>query len=876
MLRPTPSLQLGPLPRVFEMSGVGALGGAIFYGVGNWVVDEVSISAKTKTKEASAAFIKANKDDILAATGVSSLAELQEPSTDTEQLRIALSSVQGVKTFLDQQGDDATRELAIDVVVDALLTVSEETLDQVDLNTESIAAVETTLNGFIEESKTFRDEVTKTLDTHTKQLDNLTNDVAALQDAVSQTNETLEQHGQELSFLSDFAFSQMSPTEKARALERGFLSKRFEGKEDVRQKLITQYKSEARLQSRVKAFKGFATKLAGINQIAQNLGIESKELSTAVAYTSAASTAFEAFATGNWVGGLVAVTSLFGKKRDPDAERFKMLMGYLESQFKQVNAKLDALLEGQNKILEGLGQLSEQITQQNTIISQKLDALAFEVEIVRDLARMAAWRDWRACYLLYQEAHRPEPGSQYGGYKYPYRLKGDFDSIDQIINLARDTSSTRRCIEEAEQAFGSLSQTDIFENFMSLRFAVQSTPPVELSTVEKEDYQEAQSDLQDYIENHYEQIINLIDANRSQAGLNWSQLLALSSAPAHSFGERLPPSVRCLGHAGTAPTLRESAGIGMSLLLCGPRTSPADRDYNAITLLRTPTAHAPALEMADWILVAARTVDVWNHIDQRYYRDSDAFLNAVNDGQWSSRPSLKILEGMESVMSYVLATASVGYGVEAAEGVIAALKRQDEEGDNGQAQALREAAFKVISRDRYLAQNVVTKLLRDAYVGSGNAGDGASISDGKIPFQFSYDFAATSSERPVELLKKLFAQSAVFDIRYSEEQEFPQVCVGPVEADRICFLMPSFSALESGVLHYPDYVYEIAAKREKIRARIAEYSVFDRIETPTIDTATKNNLVVDLVRYGYRSSKLTNGRNYENKTSSLLELQLSF
>jgi len=848
---------IGTIAAGLSASGVGLIYAGMVDGFGNWIVDVAAEHAATKTQEKTAAFIAATKTEILEATGAGNMEDLQTSGRlDRDKLKKTVASVKRVKEFLDNQGDDETRKLAVDVIVEGILTANLAMVDQIDTNRTDIASVNRELSGFVKETKSFRKTINKTLSDHTKALNSLGKHVADLKHDVANTNETLEQHGNELAFLSDFAFSQMSAAQKTDALENGFMSKRFEGKEDVKAQLISQFKKEALVQKHVGNLKSFAQDLAGVNQIAQNLGVESKSLSAAVSYSSAVATAAQAFTTGNWIGGLAAITGVFGKKRpDPDAERFRILMGYLEDQFAEVNEKLNILIEGQKQLFQGLTQLSEQMTRQNEILEQRIDRIAFDVKNILDLTRMSVWKEWRACYAVYSEAHRKEIGSPYGGLKYSYKQDGDFATIDEIIEVATNTANTRNCIEEAEQAFTSLSTPGTFDSFISLRFAVAPEVPTDHDNNNPDTFDKAKSALENYLYDHYDPIIKLIAESRSKTNLNWSQLLALSSVPAYDFQQdRNGPSVRCSSRAEDKVTLSETVGPGIGQLLCAADATPVSREKNAETLLNKPTAYPAALNIADWMLVASRTADVWDNVGLKHYGNSGLFLQAVQGGNWDARQSIKLLQGTDSVLSYVLATSSIIFGAEAVEAIIYGLSH-DECGETdteclADTESRKSTAFKLISRDKYLAQNVITKLLRDNFIGSNTDGVKTDIATGKIPFEFAYNYAATTNVRPVSMLQKLFKTSPIFDIRYSEAPEFPQVCVGPKVETRLCVLMPSYVALNSGVLHYPRYIYEIAAKRGKVRARIADYDSFKGLDGLNANENEINDQLVDLVRYG--------------------------
>ena len=92
-----------------------------------------------------------------------------------------------------------------------------------------------------------------------------------------------------------------------------------------------------------------------------------------------------AFATGNYLGAAVAITGMFAKKADPEAERFQVLMGYLKQQFQIINEKLDEILENQKKLMDAMVNLSKQLENYYEALDERLANIEFETKrIVED------------------------------------------------------------------------------------------------------------------------------------------------------------------------------------------------------------------------------------------------------------------------------------------------------------------------------------------------------------------------------------------------------------------------------------------------------------------------------------------------------------
>jgi hypothetical protein len=197
----------------------------------------------------------------------------------------------------------------------------------------------------------------------------LSRNLGDLQEAVDSIDGRLNTQERNSTFVVDFVFDRMDPAAKSSVLQAGFMAERFvcpKGNENCggpepKAELIKRYDAEARIQRSVSAVKGTVAELNNVATIASNIGLNIPGLGEAVQYGNVAADGFQSFAAGNYLGAIAAVSGVFKKRVDPEAQPFQLLMNYLTQQFEQINKKLDAILQNQQKMMEALNKLSEQM-----------------------------------------------------------------------------------------------------------------------------------------------------------------------------------------------------------------------------------------------------------------------------------------------------------------------------------------------------------------------------------------------------------------------------------------------------------------------------------------------------------------------------------
>lgn len=831
----------------FASSGVGLLALGFVSAATDMAIDTTFGSLRDRAVRNSAEFIYSQKEALLVAANVSSLESFRGRSS--EEIVASLNKVDKVREFLNNQDSDAAKQMAEDVLVDTLANSDKAQWAEIGELGDQVDELDTKLTQFIGETLEFKSQVLEKFEEQEVRFGNLERDVDVLQEQMVEVNTVLKTQGEQLGFVSDFAFSRMSSAEKAAALKSGFLKDRFACPEgmpqcdsaDAKNALISQFESEAKIQEQIAEFSSFTADIQALGTIASNFGIENEFVNDVINYSGVANAAVQQFASGNWLGGIAAVSGVFGKKRDAAAERHRQMMRFLEAEFSQINKKLDLILENQQKIVKAIGQLSEQITQQNELIRSQLGAVAYEVEIVSELSRMNAWDKWKACFALFDEAHSIDVR---GKDKYSYPQFGDFVGIKEVFTLVQSRIDSQDCVKEADEEITSLRASDVFGNFLSLRFAVDRQLPEGLSVEERERFGPYQSQLRNFLEGHYATVLALHEQTISEGKSSWAATFVLSATPTSSFSsDRTISNLDCRRENDQIGMIT-NAGFGYYSLLC------ANPQENAKNLISMPVSANQVLQLADWLMVASRTADIWDTSQGNFYERPEEFLADVAEETWSPRISVRLLRGTESILSYALATHSILYGRETADLAVKKLQEPKEDLSEEELASLVDEQQKILTllrEDVYLRQNVATNILLMAYRGQ-PLNKAATLEDDELLFDFVYDAATSLPERQVSMMRKLFAPDDSYEIVYSDEIKFPQVCLGPDVDDRVCVLFPTHDTLVSQSLFYPAEIYQLVDMREKVRNRIAEYSAFEGLEQ-AFGYEVASTTAIQLMRY---------------------------
>ncbi|EQC46660.1 hypothetical protein [Bacteriovorax sp. Seq25_V] len=251
--------------------------------------------------------------------------------------------------------------------------------DNVEENKENIVAIGNRLNSFGKGLESFgrnlvnlQEEMGVGQREINNKLSKMTGAIEENTKSIGQNKKLILENQKDLKFVKDFMFSQMSPAQKLMALKSGAYGNNM--LEDKKELLLKQLK----FQTDVGDFLNGARQ---ISQIASNLGINLGKFDNAINIgTSAFNAATKLLSPSpDFLGAAVAITGIFGQRRDVNGIRHEQIMRSLGI----INKKLDVVLENQIKILKGQEEILKSLELISRQIHESTNILYDKVELVR-------------------------------------------------------------------------------------------------------------------------------------------------------------------------------------------------------------------------------------------------------------------------------------------------------------------------------------------------------------------------------------------------------------------------------------------------------------------------------------------------------------
>ena len=200
--------------------------------------------------------------------------------------------------------------------------------------------------------------------------------------------------------------------------------------------MLKRYDTEAKIMENVEAAGDILQGINDLQTIAGNLGLDIGEDGQRVLqFASGTAAAYIGIMTGNPLGVVAALTGIFGRKTDPDAERFRIMVGYLKKQFGIINEKLDAVLNNQQKLLDAVVSISNQIEEMYRRLDGRLASMAWEQRRMSHNLKELFWAEWKPCFSMYRYAVAPNPAEETPPFVNPKTLRFEtFKDVRAVIN----------------------------------------------------------------------------------------------------------------------------------------------------------------------------------------------------------------------------------------------------------------------------------------------------------------------------------------------------------------------------------------------------------------------------------------------------------
>ncbi|WP_418137352.1 hypothetical protein [Agrobacterium sp. El2ro-1b] len=769
-------------------------------------------------------YLAGRKDEILAAVGMQSYAEVRgNISVAKERYRQSTGVLEDLRDR--SVGDQNLRNFAVDLIFDNLAATDDLILDDLAAKGERLDSVEKRLTDFTIQLNDFRVSTQTQLDAHSTALGNLSDKFSRLEESVALVDEKVSRLGRDQAFIADFVLDQMSPAEKVNALKGGFLSERFECKTDVaecegaklKDALIERFQTEADIQDTLKTANTALRGMADISKIATNLGVPlPEEFSQAISFGSAATEAFASWTSGNPLGAVASISGVFGGRKDPDAERHRVMMAYLAKQFEQINRKLDQILENQKKILEAVVSLNQEMREGFAAMDRRLIALQFDVDTLSSNVRSIIWAPWQSCNAIFVAATRTTPSGQYS---YLNQDNRKFKSFDMARNFGRSWSDTfESCQLTMVNNMSSFNALQWFGSFLDARLAQDQTRIPDSGVVTSSERDDVRGRLQRYEDDIFTPARLFAEQAAERAGVPSTNMFAALSTPAPTIRD-FEAQWEMARIAGFNCSNSEERFRRLRDVVCG---KTENREVIAKRLLQRPLLADVALDVSEWILIVSQLADIYNGDTKQFYASLEALIGSTpteRGGKW-------LIDKAIMTIDLVVASYNQTHGPLPALGARDALdacERATTDEKNSALFIVGESAIKLMKRNPYLAENVATLILDRTYRQKWRK-DGDMRAANESSYRAAWRFAEQSPEDRFFLMDGLFP-----GLKFTLPENKPPVLVVNCRAETIEIPFPAPDQFSNGRFVFPSKFYGLLKMRDQLVDRYLNYHLLDKI-----------------------------------------------
>ncbi len=392
---------IGMLDASFELAITGtelATGGSAILATSavRWVKNVAMDELRSKADENSRKLLAANIDRFRDDKGLD-YESLQKK--EPKEIKEALDSLQLLSDIQTTLGGDSQAQGIVEAaVIDTIINTDKIELERL---AQHGADIEATKNGLTDIGRQLSDYTKKTdlsLTNISKKISDTQSALDAANDALSSLKDTTKNNTQQIQAVSEMLFSKASPSEKLMMLQSGHLKDSLD--ENQRKELITVITGQQKKEQLLSDINNVVSTFNSIGQIAKNLGVGG-DLIPAISTASAVAGVVSNIVSQNYLGAIVGVSGLFGKSpADPASERHKQLLDFIEKRFAVIDKKLDQIIEGQKKIMETLGKISEQMALYDRTLHDRLDRVEFKLDTVESMTREILFHYLKNCHTV--------------------------------------------------------------------------------------------------------------------------------------------------------------------------------------------------------------------------------------------------------------------------------------------------------------------------------------------------------------------------------------------------------------------------------------------------------------------------------------------
>jgi len=755
------------------------------------------------------------KTVLIQKAGVANFAALAEnPTLLAKTIRTSDLVLRQIKDRAAADGDPAVLDLAVDILTEVAAKQPAIALAGATLSDKSPEEINQRFSNLVGDLRDSQMRIAKALDEYTKLLTEINANVADFGTQLHRVDSLLSGLGSNEAIVSDFVFSDMSLQEKVAALNAGALDERINcpqganncNPQEIEQALVTRYSTELAMQGRIQDAIKLATDVYRLSIVTDQLGIDNANTRLAASIASVTTGNFAVTASEDLVGTLASESELLGRRQSPDVAHFRVLVGYLQSQFREIDASLSDISDTQRNIRVSTAALSDVLRANVRGGDNQLGAVqAEQLQSSVDLKQLI-WADWQSCYSVYRRALQINPATGTAFVSPNTLLFGAFADIEPVVASHGGTFKT--CLTTVQSAMAGLT-TQWFGAFIDARRSLSPgriPDDVSLSAALKDEKNRWRSVSEVQIETVDQPTLVANVAWASRESIDLGTLFYLQAMPAMTTDDLSRMIVQL--KAGTTFSC-SSASERQKRLVGGLLCADSSGANNAASsLMAFPVNTEIMLDIADWMLVASQISDVYDQVNDRFILGLTE-LAAITDAS----PSRDILDKSIDMLSLGIDYESRLYGGLTAQAVFDDVTTPPNGVDYSP----------LLRNNSYLAQNVALLALKknlqlvDSLHASANV---PSLAD---TYAQALSYSRVDAPDRYEPLYTLFGRSYTFG---ETPTGAPGMTFG-LGASSVVIPLPEPEQFVEGAFVYPERFYRLLAKRDQLVDRLLNYQIVD-------------------------------------------------
>ncbi|MDW9481351.1 hypothetical protein GOB57_22145 [Sinorhizobium meliloti] len=751
---------------------------------------------------------------------------------DTAKAAEAFDKATGALSFMRSElqhypeGAETAEKLLFQTIVDT----SKATLEQVGLNTTDINELRKNFTSHLAASTKIAQETSDKLTGIEARLGSVETE---MRDGLESLHRISAANESQINLIGDVLFGQQSAEVKIRMLENEAFKPELTP--EARTDLIKVLEVQKTKDDLIRESANVISDIQGIHSIMTSLGVSSPDIAKAVNYASVAQTAMSQALSGNYIGAIAGALGVFGGGA-PSAEeqRFTAIMSFLQ----KLDDKLNKIIELQQKTLQAIHDLSNQLNEVHRRLNERLDVIESVTKTTSKNLRALIWSQYASCQKAYEDR-------TLGGDIEYNQSNETFESVkDLYAFMSKDNADVIDCARKLDGLFITLKNERFFGQPLSLRMA--STTNFAIAP-EETDRVYSMDELARYMNGIYIPAWKVFAANwKNEWGHPANALSMLSSPSATTTGVRNRLS-ELVSHGGLM-ACNDTSMLSWRLrsLMCSTTRYAAPNPTSAVladeeqraqerfvSLMQDPILRDQLPTLIQWGAFSSRPYDLWSGT-------GDQYLKTVDELAASGHPRGKdLLWGLLSVVDLGIAQQAMLHGDITAKFVY---DTAWEKATNLPRNVENDDANLLLRNENnpWLAQNVLLFAMEDG-LRADLAGDDLTLpyESALAPF-FDETMAEGDRERVGHtFLKSLFNFSDAVDYEIKEDAQTKTRRVHVIFPGEkpLSVRLPTPKEFQGRTLGYPQNVFDLIRYRDMLAERLVDYELLSTLEGDDLDVA---------------------------------------